>query len=99
MINGEPNVVGAYVCTPLVRVPVKELEGAAERVKGTTVAELGNRNQPLDLISYKKGDEQFLLLSNSARGVMKSQPPAWQRIKDSPNRVWRRGRRAVVRHD
>lgn len=71
MINGEPNVVGAYVCTPLVRVPVKELEGAAERVKGTTVAELGNRNQPLDLISYKKGDEQFLLLSNSARGVMK----------------------------
>ncbi|MBL8815179.1 MAG: hypothetical protein JNL58_04035 [Planctomyces sp.] len=71
MIDGEPNVVGAYVCTPLVRVPVKELEGAAEKVRGTTVAELGNRNRPLDLISYSKEGSQFLLLSNSDRGVMK----------------------------
>lgn len=71
MINGEPNVVGAYVCTPLVRIPVKELSAAGDRVKGTTVAELGNQNRPLDLITYKKGGEEFLLLSNSARGVMK----------------------------
>lgn len=71
MINGEPNVVGAYVCTPLVRVPIKELSEAGDKVRGTTVAELGNRNQPLDLINYKKGGSEFLLLSNSARGVMK----------------------------
>jgi hypothetical protein len=35
------------------------------------VAELGNRNQPLDMFVYKKDGKSFLLLSNSARGVMK----------------------------
>lgn len=71
MIDGEPNVLGAYVCTPLVRIPVKELSAAGEKVKATTVAELGNRNRPLDLITYQKNGSEFLLLSNSARGVMK----------------------------
>ena len=71
MIDGEPNILGAYVCTPLVRIPVKELSAAGEKVKATTVAELGNRNQPLDMITYQKDGQEFLLLSNSARGVMK----------------------------
>ena len=38
---------------------------------GKTIAELGNRNRPLDLIVYEKDGKQFLLLANSARGVMK----------------------------
>ena len=71
LIDGEPNILGAYVCTPLVRIPVKELSAAGEKIKATTVAELGNRNQPLDMISYTKDGQDFLLLSNSARGVMK----------------------------
>jgi hypothetical protein len=71
MIDGEPNILGAYVCTPLVRIPVSSITAAGERVKATTVAELGNRNRPLDMISYEKDGSEFLLLSNSARGVMK----------------------------
>lgn len=71
MIDGEPNLLAAYVCTPLVKIPLKELESAAERIQGTTVAELGNRNQPLDMFSYTKDGANYLLLSNSARGVMK----------------------------
>lgn len=71
MIDGEPSLLGAYVCTPLVRIPVKELESAGERVKATTVAELGNMNKPLDMIAYEKDGQSYLLLSNSARGVMK----------------------------
>ncbi len=71
MIDGEPNLLAAYVCTPLVKIPMKELESAADRIKGTTVAELGNRNQPLDMFSYTKDGGNYLLLSNSARGVMK----------------------------
>ena len=70
-IDGEPTLLAAYVCTPLVKIPLKELKSAGEKVTGTTVAELGNRNRPLDMISYKKGDAEYLLLSNSARGVMK----------------------------
>ena len=71
MIDGEPSILGAYVCTPLVKIPVKELSAAGEKVKATTVAELGNRNRPLDMISYSKDGADYLLLSNSARGVMK----------------------------
>lgn len=68
-ITYENTVLAAYTCTPLVTIPVEDLDG--ERTLGKTVAELGNRNQPLDMIIYKKGDQDYLLLSNSARGVMK----------------------------
>jgi hypothetical protein len=71
MVDGEPVVLGAYVCTPLVKIPVKQLEKSGERVRAETVAELGNRNRPLDMISYTKDGASWLLLSNSARGVMK----------------------------
>lgn len=71
MIDGEPSLLGAYVCTPLVKFPLDALNSANDKVKATTVAELGNRNRPLDMISYEKDGDEFLLLSNSARGVMK----------------------------
>ncbi|WP_437225222.1 hypothetical protein SH661x_003968 [Planctomicrobium sp. SH661] len=74
IVNGEPNLLAGFVCTPLVKFPLTKLAAESkqpEKVQGTTVAELGNRNQPLDMISYKVGDKDFLLLSNSARGVMK----------------------------
>lgn len=71
MIDGEPSLLAAYVCTPLVRIPLSELRDTADSVKGVTVAELGNRNRPLDMISYTKDGSSYLLLSNSARGVMK----------------------------
>lgn len=69
-ISGEPAVLGAYTCTPLVRFDVKDLM-PGKTVKGTTVAELGNRNRPLDMVVYEKDGKEFLLMANSARGVMK----------------------------
>lgn len=69
-INGEPTLLAGFVCTPLVRFPINNLK-SGEKTQGTTVAELGNRNRPLDMIAYKKDGEDFLLMSNSARGVMK----------------------------
>jgi hypothetical protein len=69
-IGGETNILAAYQCTPLVRIPVSSLK-PGEKVKGTTVAELGNMNRPLDMIVYNKDGKEFLLLANSARGVMK----------------------------
>ena len=70
IVGNEPSVLAAYTCTPLVQFPIRELKPGA-KIKGKTVAELGNRNRPLDMISYRKDGKQFLLLSNSARGVMK----------------------------
>lgn len=69
-IGGKPSIVAAYTCTPLVRIPLEEVK-TGNKVRGTTVAELGNRNRPLDIISYEKDGKSYLLMANSARGVMK----------------------------
>ncbi len=45
--------------------------GAGPKVMGTTIAELGNRNRPTDMIVYKKGGKDYLLIANTSRGVMK----------------------------
>lgn len=70
-ITYENTVLAAYTCTPLVTIPVDDLKG--EKTMGKTIAELGNRNTPLDMIIYRQGDSDYLLMANSARGVMKIQ--------------------------
>ena len=69
-IQNEPYLLAAYQCTPLVKMPVAELKAGAH-VKGTTIAELGNGNRPLDMIVYQKDGKDFILMTNSSRGVMK----------------------------
>jgi len=64
------DILAAYTCTPLVRIPVSELKGG-NKVKGVTIAELGAGNRPLDMIVYAKGGKDFILMANSSRGVMK----------------------------
>jgi len=70
MVGKEPELLAAYTCTPLVRFPISALKPGA-KIRGKTIAELGNRNRPLDMIVYNKGGKDFLLLANSARGIMK----------------------------
>lgn len=69
-VNGETNLLAAYTCTPLVKFPVSGLKPGA-KVRGTTIAELGNRNNPLDMIVYQKDGKDYILMANSSRGVMK----------------------------
>lgn len=69
-VDGKPSLIAGYTCTPLVRFPVDELQPGA-KVMGQTIAELGNRNRPIDMILYRKGGEEFLLMANTSRGVMK----------------------------
>ncbi|MEZ5401242.1 MAG: hypothetical protein R2729_16345 [Bryobacteraceae bacterium] len=69
-IKNRPHLLAAYTCTPLVRIPMSDLKSGA-KVKGTTIAELGNRNRPLDMIVYKKNGADYILMNNSSRGVMK----------------------------
>ena len=68
-IDSKPYVIASYTCTPLVRFSMESLKGS--KVVGTTIAELGNQNRPLDMILYKKDGKEFLLMSNNSRGVMK----------------------------
>src|SRR5438105_2366093 len=69
-VGNEPQLLAAYTCTPLVQLPISALKPGA-KLKGKTIAELGNHNRPIDMIVYEKGGKQFLLLANSSRGVMK----------------------------
>jgi len=69
-VGNQPQLLAAYTCTPLVQFPLSDLKPGA-KVKGKTIAELGNRNRPIDMIVYEKDGKEFLLLANSSRGVMK----------------------------
>jgi hypothetical protein len=69
-IKEQQNILAAYTCTPLVAFPVKDLQAGA-KVTGKTIAELGAGNSPLDMIVYQKDGKNYILLNNSARGVMK----------------------------
>ncbi len=69
-IGDDPVLLAAYTCTPLVQIPIKDLKPGA-KIKGKTIAELGNRNRPLDMITYQKDGKDFVLMANSSRGVMK----------------------------
>ena len=69
-IQKEPHLLAAYTCTPLVKFPISDLKPGT-KVVGTTIAELGNRNRPLDMIVYNKGGSDYILMNNSSRGVMK----------------------------
>jgi hypothetical protein len=87
-INQEPHVLAAYTCTPLVKFPLSDLKTGA-KIKGVTIAELGNRNKPLDMIIYSKDGKDYVLTANSARGVMKittekidTQPSINEKVSD-----------------
>ncbi|HXT61034.1 MAG TPA: hypothetical protein VN699_20515 [Pirellulales bacterium] len=69
-IGGQDYLLAAYTCTPLVKIPLADLT-PGKKVKGKTIAELGNRNRPLDMVVYKKDGRDWLLMANNSRGVMK----------------------------
>jgi hypothetical protein len=63
-INDDDQILAAYLCTPLVTFPTKELKDG-RHVKGRTVAEMGSGNYPLDMVVYEKDGEDRLLIANS----------------------------------
>lgn len=67
---GEMSILASYTCTPLVRFSLADLQPGAQ-VKGTTVAELGSMNTPLDVVSYRRGDADYVLVSNSRHPLLK----------------------------
>jgi hypothetical protein len=69
-IGGKQNILAAYTCTPLVKFDVATLKPGT-KVLGSTIAELGMGNNPLDMIVYKKDGKEYFLMSNDRRGVMK----------------------------
>jgi hypothetical protein len=69
-IQGQSYILAAYTCTPLVKIPVSDLKPGTQ-IKPSTIADLGAGNTPIDMVPYKKDGHQYILIANSARGVMK----------------------------
>jgi hypothetical protein len=69
-LGNKSRLLAAYTCTPLVDLAMSQLTPGA-KVRGKTIAELGNGNQPIDMFVYQKEGKNFLLMANSSRGVMK----------------------------
>jgi hypothetical protein len=69
-IDGQSYILAAYTCTPLVKIPVADLQPGG-RVEGTTIANLGEGNRPIDMISYTKDGNRYFLMANSSLGVTK----------------------------
>jgi hypothetical protein len=68
--DGNTSVLASYTCTPVVHFSLTDLE-AGTPAKGRTVAELGSMNQPLDMVSYVRDGEEFLLVSNTRHPLIK----------------------------
>jgi hypothetical protein len=69
-ISGQQYILAAYTCTPLVKIPVSQLTPGA-KVKGQEIADLGAGNQPLDMVPYTKDGHNYILIANTAFGVLK----------------------------
>jgi hypothetical protein len=79
--DGGTSILASYTCTPVVHFPLADLTDGA-KVVGRTVAELGAVNQPLDMVSFTQHGQEYLLVANSAHGLVKidcrdidAQPP------------------------
>ena len=93
-IDDKPNLLAAYTCTPLVKIPVESLV-PGEKVMGQTVAELGNHNRPLDMVVYEKDGQDYLLMANNARGLMKISLDDVAEVEAINERVERQSRAGV----
>src|SRR5262245_63577259 len=71
-LGGRPYLVAAYLCTPIVTIPLDDIKDGAH-IRGKTIAELGYGNTPADLIAYSKTDDgrarDYLMLINFERGA------------------------------
>ena len=69
-VNGKPTLLAAYTCSPLALFPIADLK-EKKSLRGTTIAELGGGNRPLDMISFKRDGKEYVIISNSNRTLMR----------------------------
>jgi hypothetical protein len=69
-IDNKDYILASYACTPLVKIPVDSLKPGA-KVTGSTIAEIGHHNTPLEMFAYTKAGTPYILMAGSTRGVIK----------------------------
>jgi hypothetical protein len=67
-LNGEPTLVAAYTCTPLVTMPLSAIRDGAHIV-ARTIGEMGWGSAPVGLVTFKVDNTDYALLVNSSRSA------------------------------
>jgi hypothetical protein len=68
--DGGQSILASYTCTPVVHFPLADLTPGT-KIVGRTVADLGAVNQPLGMVSFVQDGEEYLLVTNTAHGLVK----------------------------
>jgi hypothetical protein len=68
-ISGKPSLVAGYGCAPIASFSLADLK-TKQHLRGTTLAELGGGNRPLDMVAFTKEGQRRLLIANSDRTLM-----------------------------
>ena len=82
--NGQEHLLAAYSCTPLITVPLKDLQHG-KKVRAKTVAEIGPGSHPIDIRSLKEEGRAYILIANSKRGLIRMLPEDIARQKTTIN--------------
>ncbi len=68
-ISGKPSLLAGYGCAPIASFALADLK-TKQHLRGTTLAELGGGNRPLDMIAFEKEGKRRVLIANSDRTLM-----------------------------
>ena len=67
-LNGEPTLVAAFTCSPLVTIPLKDLTDGAH-IAAKTVAEFGWGSAPAGMVMFDAGHGPMVLLTHSHKSA------------------------------
>jgi hypothetical protein len=69
MLGGKPSLLAGYGCAPIASFSMADLK-SKQHLRGTTLAELGGGNRPLDMIAFTRDGQRRVLIANSHRTLM-----------------------------
>jgi hypothetical protein len=64
-IDGKPQLVAAYTCSPIVLVPLEDIKDGA-KIKAKTIIDYGN-GQPLDMVPFQMQGQTMLFVTSNSR--------------------------------
>lgn len=67
-LNGEPTLIAAFTCSPLVTIPLKDLKDGAH-IAAKTVAEFGWGSAPAGMVMFDAGQGPMVLLTHSHKSA------------------------------
>jgi hypothetical protein len=98
-LKGKAHLLAAYLCTPLVTIPVADLQDR-KHVRGRTVGEFGSGNYPLDMVVVRAEKGDRLIIANSNLPLMVVDPRDVEQFPasiDAPVETYTAGVRFIAR--